>query len=112
VNDDDCALASDCCGCSAYNPEMESPGNCGDVCNINKCEEWAGIGFGFEEAICVSGMCVVEGQLCDPEEVLCDGPTPDCEDGTTPQVWDGCWTGDCLPDEACVAEGDGGGEDP
>ena len=34
-------------------------------------------------------------------EALCDGLMPDCPDGTLPGIADSCWTGYCIPLEAC-----------
>ncbi len=94
--DADCAIAGDCCGCVAYNPDMGSPGNCGGGCQQDKCAEW-----GLTEAACENNQCVVKGKSCDLNEVLCDAPEPECEDGELPQVVDNCYTGECLPIEAC-----------
>ncbi len=94
--DSDCAIAGDCCGCVAYNPNMGSPGNCGGMCQQDKCAEW-----GLTEAACENNQCVVKGKSCDLNDVSCDAPEPQCEDGELPQVLDNCYTGECLPVEAC-----------
>ena len=95
-SDRDCAISGDCCGCIAYNPDMTSPGNCGGNCKSDKCDEW-----GLTSATCEAGICVVKGKSCDPTEVSCNSPQPDCDSGTLPQVDDGCYTGKCLPVLAC-----------
>ncbi|KIG19030.1 hypothetical protein DB30_05934 [Enhygromyxa salina] len=94
--DEDCAISGDCCGCVAFNPDMGSPGNCGGMCDQNKCEEW-----GIEKAACVNGQCVPHGLSCNQAVLTCDAAAPNCGEGTQPQVWDGCFTGDCLPIDAC-----------
>ena len=94
--DEDCAIAGDCCGCTAYNPNQGSPGNCGGACEMDKCEEW-----GVSEAACINGECVPSGLSCNQELVVCDALAPQCDDGFLPRVWGGCFTGDCLAIEAC-----------
>ncbi|MCA9695561.1 MAG: hypothetical protein KC636_38645, partial [Myxococcales bacterium] len=94
--DGDCALAEDCCGCYAYNPMFGSPGNCGGQCEQQKCAEW-----GLTAAACEQGVCVVKAKSCNQDKVLCDALPPECKEGTLPQVDGGCWTGACLPIEAC-----------
>ena len=94
--DADCELAGDCCSCVAFNPDMGSPGNCGGGCMQNKCEEW-----GLSEAVCDQGECAVKAKSCDQTAVECDAPEPNCPEGHLPQVDDGCYTGACLPIEAC-----------
>lgn len=94
--DEDCAIAGDCCGCTAYAPASGSPGNCGGSCEMDKCEEW-----GISEAACVSGECVAQGLSCNQATVTCDAASPGCDEGFLPQVLDGCFTGDCLPIDAC-----------
>jgi hypothetical protein len=51
------------------------------------------------------GYCVAESETGDPGactgEVTCDGLLPDCPEGTTPGIADGCYTGYCIPLEEC-----------
>ena len=94
--DADCAISGDCCGCAAYNPNQGSPGNCGGMCDQNKCEEW-----GIEQAACVNGECAPQGLSCNQALVTCDLVAPECEPGFLPRVWDGCFAGDCLPIGVC-----------
>jgi hypothetical protein len=94
--DEDCAIAGDCCSCTAYAPENGAPGNCGGSCEKDKCEAW-----GITEAACVGGQCVPQGLSCNQATVTCDAAAVVCDDGFLPQVWDACFTGDCLPIEAC-----------
>lgn len=62
----------------------------------DKCTEW-----GLDSARCQDGVCVVKGKSCDQTKVVCDSPTPNCPMGELPQVEDGCFTGECLPLDAC-----------
>jgi hypothetical protein len=94
--DEQCQIAGDCCGCTVYNQDNGSPGNCGGLCEMNKCEEW-----GISEAACRAGRCEAVGLSCNQALVVCDAPAPVCEAGSLPQVSDGCFTGACLPFEAC-----------
>ncbi len=51
------------------------------------------------------GYCASEGDPIDPgncyEPVTCDAATPDCPDGTTPGIKNGCYTGYCIPLDQC-----------
>jgi hypothetical protein len=51
------------------------------------------------------GFCIAEGETGGPGEcegeVTCDGLLPDCPEGTTPGIADGCYTGYCIPLEDC-----------
>jgi hypothetical protein len=38
------------------------------------------------------------------DEVLCDGPTPECPPNTLPGVKDGCYTGFCIPLDQCESQ--------
>ena len=73
------------------------------------------------EPECVAG----EECNCDPDQVLCDLPPPECPPDLVPLVFEGCWDGACVPiescfdvfdcemcdeDEACVAATDLGGQ--
>jgi len=96
ISDDACGLAGDCCGCSAYVQTSVDPLDCGGSCTADKCEEW-----GITNAACQSGRCVAVGLSCNQALVTCDAAPPECDAGSLPQVWDGCFTGACLPREAC-----------
>lgn len=95
-SDDDCAIAGDCCSCVAYNPSMSSPGNCGGNCKQDRCSEWE-----LSAAACEAGVCVVAGKSCNQDKVLCKVAVPECPAGSLPQVVGDCYTGECLPIEAC-----------
>jgi len=94
--DEDCAIAGDCCGCTAYNPDMGFPGNCGGGCGQDVCEQ-----LGLDMAVCVDGFCEVYGLSCDQTAVTCESLPPDCAVGSLPQVAGDCWTQACLPIEYC-----------
>ena len=57
----------------------------------------------------IAGACRVD---CVPDEghdpgecvgeVACDAMPPSCPDGTVPGIADLCWTGFCIPVEACA----------
>jgi len=97
VQDSDCAIQADCCNCIVYNPDYGwPPGGCGDTCDQDKCEEW-----GLGDAVCVDSQCMIEGQSCNQDTVTCDEPSPPCDEGMFPGVWDGCWAGSCLPVSVC-----------
>jgi hypothetical protein len=96
TSDEECALAGDCCSCFAYKPEWWDPGNCGGSCAMDKCEEW-----GITEAVCHQGYCAAVDLSCNQALVTCKVAPPTCDAGSLPQVWNGCYTGGCLPIEAC-----------
>jgi hypothetical protein len=51
------------------------------------------------------GYCTNEGDVTDPgncyDPVTCDAAAPDCPEGTTPGIKDGCYTGFCIPLDQC-----------
>lgn len=51
------------------------------------------------------GYCADEGDPVDPgncyEPVTCDQAPPDCPEGTTPGIRNGCYTGYCIPLAEC-----------
>jgi len=51
------------------------------------------------------GYCINEDGSADPGDcygpVTCDVATPECPEGTTPGIKDGCYTGFCIPLEQC-----------
>ena len=67
---------------------------------------------GFQEApaACAGafGYCTSEGDPVDPgncyEPVTCDQTAPECPDGTTPGIRNGCYTGYCIPLANCEAQ--------
>jgi hypothetical protein len=96
ASDGVCGLAGDCCGCSAYRTTSIDPPNCGGSCAMDKCEEW-----GISEVTCNEGHCAAVGLSCNQALVTCKVAPPVCDVGFLPQVWDHCFTGACLPVEAC-----------
>jgi hypothetical protein len=60
--------------------------------------------------VCVAGSfgyCTAEDPSTDPgncyEAVTCDIAPPECPEGTTPGIRNGCYTGYCIPLEECEA---------
>jgi hypothetical protein len=51
------------------------------------------------------GYCTPEGETADPgncyDPVTCDQAEPDCPEGTTPGIKNGCYTGFCIPLDQC-----------
>lgn len=96
--DADCKLVIGCCTCGAA-PLAEPPDPCEATadCDQSQCSA-----LGIPEdtvAACAEGRCVM-GFACDLALVTCDGPEPECEDGETPRVVDGCHAG-CVPEDEC-----------
>jgi hypothetical protein len=78
--------------------------NAGEVCLPPPgCEDESDPGFVDCDAACY-GYCVPD-DTPDPGtctgDVFCDSLAPDCPEGTTPGIKDGCWTGYCIPLELC-----------
>ena len=99
VEDDDCALDSDCCHCRAYSGEFPDDHSCDSPpCFAPLCE-----GEGISVARCVESVCTAV-IACDPSRVTCDALPPECPDeGRVPTVGpDNCWTGRCMPEEMCT----------
>lgn len=67
-------------------------------------------GFCMSDAECNDGMVCDERQTCVPVpsdpatcygDVFCDALPPECMEGTTPGIANGCYTGECIPLEQC-----------
>ena len=58
-------------------------------------------------AACSFGRCIVDPYVCDELELMCEDPRPDCPQGETPSIVDGCW-GECVSLASCLAFGDSG----
>lgn len=97
--DADCVVVNDCCSCTAAHAEDMI-----DACPV-KCDQTAcdAAGLAGIEAQCVFGSCELVPVPCNDAGVFCDDPQPDCPDGTLPSVTEdgNCWTGNCVPAEAC-----------
>lgn len=96
--DGDCKIVVGCCTCGAA-PVGEPPAACEATAD---CEASHCTALGIPEdtiAACVGGRCVM-GFDCDLALVTCDGPEPECGEGETPRVVDGCHA-DCVPAEEC-----------
>jgi hypothetical protein len=99
--DADCTLVDDCCACEPIGPGEMLPA-CDKQCIINTCA-----GHGLENAPleCRFGRCTFAKIACNPLGVNCNAPKPDCAPGQVPSVLENddgkCWTGACVPAEAC-----------
>lgn len=48
--------------------------------------------------------CVAaEECMCDPNQVYCDAPPPECPPDEVPVVDEGCWDGTCVPIDSCYS---------
>jgi hypothetical protein len=101
IKDSDCVLINDCCQC-----DPKGVGEPVAECNINclqpSCDA---VGLAKAEAVCHWGVCTFQKVLCNPLGITCKALQPDCGPGTVASVHeiDGekCWTGTCVPAEAC-----------
>lgn len=96
--DEDCVVVNDCCSCTAVHmddepPECDIPECFAPICDTTALEE--------VDAVCVFGTCQLEETTCEQSLVACDEPPPNCEDGFLPSVDGDCWSGGCVPVEAC-----------
>ncbi len=100
--DADCTLVDDCCSCEPIGPGEPAPACDLQRCLVNTCN-----GYGLEGAAlaCRFGRCTFAKIACNPLGVNCNAPKPQCAPGEVPSVLetdDGkCWTGSCVPAEAC-----------
>ena len=102
ATDKDCVLADGCCECEPVNVN-EAP----HACDIPECLISACAGHGLEGAAveCRFGRCTFAKVQCNPLGITCDMKAPDCPGDQVPGVMDTndgkCWTGFCVPAEAC-----------
>ncbi|MFO0632646.1 MAG: hypothetical protein U0168_07345 [Nannocystaceae bacterium] len=96
VQDGDCVLFEDCCSCAAV-PVDDVPPVCESKCDQTACDA-VGIGDGVH---CELGTCQLDEVGCNQQTVVCAEIPPKCGAGTLPSVAEGCWTGNCVPAEAC-----------
>jgi hypothetical protein len=95
--DRDCMVVNDCCSCGAA-PVDEMQPECPKACLQPSCDA---IGLFDPVAECRLGLCQFVPKSCNPAEVTCDAPTPQCPDGMLPEVDGFCWTGECVPLQFC-----------
>lgn len=94
-----CVLVDNCCECAAYHMDDEVP-VCDMECDQTMCES---LGIPGSGVVCEDMTCLLETHDCSGV-VACDSLPPECADGTLPEVGPGgggCWTGACIPIEAC-----------
>lgn len=105
--DDDCMVIETCCSCTV-GPVSDEPPECDlEPCRQSRCDE-----IGFEpQAQCELGSCEPVPVSCNPDVVMCDSVPPSCNEGFFPGVDPdaSCWTGGCVPAEACDVVPDCGG---
>jgi hypothetical protein len=96
---DDCQYVDDCCTCEAAPTNFMRP-SCDPAiqCLVTTCFP---LTIGPQQVQCIAGRCVLDVQCAG--EVLCDGPAPDCDDGTVPEIADDCYTGGCVAVEECAS---------
>lgn len=98
--DADCTLVDDCCSCEPVGPGEEVP-TCGmPECLVTQC---TAVGLSDVEVACRFGRCTFIKVDCNPIAVLCKSLPPECPAGQVPSVdvVAQCWTGSCVPAEAC-----------
>lgn len=98
-SDADCVVVDDCCACTAAHVD-ERPAACAETCDTTQC---GAAGIDRPAAECVFGHCQLAKVACNGTYLSCDALPPDCPDGTLPSVDEDadCWTGACVPAEAC-----------
>jgi hypothetical protein len=102
MTDDDCALVDDCCTCGAI-ALGQVPPMCEIDCDQSSCEA---SGIAMPAVQCELGICqLVPSVECNPVGITCDSVPPPCEDGSVPSVENNCWTGNCVPVDACNSVG-------
>ncbi|HWN69362.1 MAG TPA: hypothetical protein VNM90_17095 [Haliangium sp.] len=111
-NDEECGVGMTCDAGRCVPTPCDSNDDCAAGCY---CDAPSGTcvetGFCMGDAECFDGMvCEEERQTCVPVpadpatcygEVFCDAAAPECMEGTTPGIANGCYTGECIPLEKC-----------
>ena len=95
----ECQLENSCCNCQGL-PVSETPRDCNVDCLVPLCEAYVPSPV---QAECRAGRCVTNVD-CDPSEVICLQPEPQCPAGQTASVAGGCW-GPCIPSTECLQVG-------
>lgn len=96
VSDDDCTIVDDCCQCAGIHVD-DTPPECPIDCKGTQCMS-AGLG---QNVRCEFGTCQLEEVDCNQIGVVCNSLPPNCEPGFLPGVANNCWSGNCVPVEAC-----------
>ncbi|MCA9704686.1 MAG: hypothetical protein KDK70_02415 [Myxococcales bacterium] len=94
----DCVLVNDCCECAASH--VDDVVECPLDCDVPMCDA---LGIPDIGLTCEDGECGLEERNCADGLVVCDSLTPECPEGTLPEVTPAgdCWTGACIPLDAC-----------
>ena len=94
-------IINDCCACAPHHVD-EPALPCDQDCRQPTCD---GIGLPDAKAICRFGRCTFAKTTCNPLGINCKALEPTCPPGTVASVFDDgglkCWTGACVPAEAC-----------
>lgn len=97
TSNDDCVLFDDCCSCTAHHVDDPMDG-CPVDCEVSACEA---AGLPQHPVECRFGTCQLADIDCNDDLVVCDENPPDCPEGALPSAAAGCWTGQCVPPQAC-----------
>ncbi len=99
TDETECMLVNDCCQCTVAQLDEPIP-ECPVDCKVPLCDE---LGIADIGLVCDEGGCAFEPTNCSDALITCDAPTPECPEGTLPEVTPegDCWTGACAPLEAC-----------
>ncbi|MEZ4449371.1 MAG: hypothetical protein R3B09_07825 [Nannocystaceae bacterium] len=101
TDDSECTILDSCCECDPHHVDFDVA-VCDEDCDQSACNA---AGLGSAKAICKAGRCTFEKVECNPLGILCKSLPPRCEPGFIPGVKDDgngkCWSGACVPAEAC-----------
>ena len=98
----DCQIADSCCYCEVLGPGEPAP-----PCNLPECLISTCAGYELEQAEleCRWGVCTFAKLTCNPLGITCKSLPPNCAPGDVPGVIEDdngkCWSGLCVPAEAC-----------
>lgn len=93
----ECGVLDDCCSCTAV-PVDQAGQECDLACTETVC---FANHIPTEETLCTAGHCNL-GLDCDPGNVMCLSPQPECGEGMVPMVVGNCW-GACVDASDCAA---------
>ncbi len=97
MSDEDCVLVDTCCACTGAHADDE-PATCDDDCEASQCTQ---AGLSEHPVQCNFGTCQLADVECNDTFVVCDEAPPKCPEGLLPSIVEGCYTGLCVPPEAC-----------
>ncbi len=97
VEASECGVLDDCCSCTAV-PIEQAGEQCDTTCPQTVCDAE---NIPSDATQCVAGHCNL-GLDCDPSNVVCLQPQPDCGEGRVPMVVGNCW-GACVDASDCAS---------